>query len=46
MDDYEKHVFDAIYGRRSIRSYQEDWEVEQDKIIKLLKAGMAAPLRM
>lgn len=43
MDDYEKHVFDAIYGRRSIRSYQVDWEVEQDKIIKLLKAGMAAP---
>ena len=43
MNQYEKHVFDAIYGRRSIRVYHEDKEVEYEKIIKLLKAGMAAP---
>jgi len=43
MSQYEKHVFDAIYGRRSIRVYREDKQVEQDKIVKLLKAGMAAP---
>jgi nitroreductase len=42
-DQYEEHVFDAIYGRRSIRAYQEGKEVEHDKIVKLLKAGMAAP---
>ena len=42
-DQYEKHVFDAIYGRRSIRVYVEDKQVEHEKIIKLLKAGMAAP---
>ena len=33
----------SIYGRRSIRVYLEDKEVEHGKIIKLLKAGMAAP---
>ena len=43
MSQYEKHVFDAIYGRRSIRTYIEDKDVEQEKIVKLLKAGMAAP---
>jgi nitroreductase len=42
MDELEKNVFDAIYGRRSIRRYK-DKEVEKEKIIKLLKAGMAAP---
>lgn len=39
----EKNVFDAMYNRRSIRSYVEGKEVEHEKIIKLLKAGMAAP---
>ena len=43
MNPYEQHVFDAIYGRRSIRAYREDREVEHEKIIKLLRAGMAAP---
>jgi nitroreductase len=43
MNEYEQHVFDAIYGRRSIRTYQEDKEVEHEKIVRLLKAGMAAP---
>jgi nitroreductase len=42
MDSFEKNVFDAIYGRRSIRAY-EDREVEKEKIIRLLQAGMAAP---
>lgn len=43
MDQLEKHVFDAIYARRSVRRYMEDKEVEHEKIIKLLKAAMAAP---
>ncbi len=38
----EEKVFDAIFARRSIRRY-DDRVVEKDKIIKLLKAGMAAP---
>ncbi len=42
MENFEKNVFDAIFGRRSIRAY-EDREVEKEKIIKLLQAGMAAP---
>lgn len=36
------NIFDAIYARRSIRSY-EDREVEKEKLVKLLEAGMAAP---
>ena len=43
MNENEQHVFDAIYSRRSIRAYVEGKEVEKEKIIKLLKAGMAAP---
>ena len=43
MDPFEQHVFDAIYARRSIRAYQEGREVEQEKIMNLLKAAMAAP---
>jgi len=43
VSQYEQHVFDAIYGRRSIRNYVEGKEVEREKIVKLLKAGMAAP---
>lgn len=38
----EEIVFDNILARTSIRSYQ-DRPVEQDKIEKLLRAGMAAP---
>ena len=38
----EEKVFEAIFARRSIRKYG-DREVEKEKIIKLLKAGMAAP---
>ena len=40
---YEAHVFQALYDRRSIRAYQESQPVEQDKLIQLLKAAMAAP---
>jgi len=43
MTDKEKHVFETIYERRSIRKYLEDKQVEKDKIKKLLEAGMAAP---
>ena len=43
MTQYEDHVFDALYARRSIRNYLEDSEVEREKIVRLLKAGMAAP---
>jgi len=43
MSEYEQHVFDALLGRRSIRAYLEDREVEHEKIVKLLQAGMAAP---
>jgi nitroreductase len=43
MNQAEKHVFDAIFGRRSIRAYLEDKQVEHEKIMKLLQAAMAAP---
>lgn len=36
-------LFEVMYSRRSIRYYQEEKIVEQDKIIMLLKAAMAAP---
>ena len=36
-------LFEIMYSRRSIRCYQEEKIVEQDKIIMLLKAAMAAP---
>lgn len=42
MSEYEKHVFQVLWARRSIRHYQ-DRAVEQDKIIQLLQAAMAAP---
>lgn len=42
MEQREDIIFDAIYSRRSIRRYKEQ-EVEKEKIIKLLRAGMAAP---
>ena len=38
----EEIVLDNILARTSVRSYQ-DRPVEQDKIEKLLRAGMAAP---
>ncbi len=43
VEQYEQHVFEAMYGRRSIRTYVEGKAVEHEKIMKLLKAGMAAP---
>lgn len=39
----EQSLFEIMYNRRSIRCYQEDKIVEQDKVIMLLKAAMAAP---
>lgn len=43
MNDKEKYVFEAIFGRRSVRGFIEDKQVEKWKIIKLLEAAMAAP---
>jgi nitroreductase len=41
--DKIQNLFEIMNNRRSIRRYQEDRKVEQDKIIMLLKAAMAAP---
>ncbi len=38
-------IIDTIYARRSIRKYEEK-PVEQDKLITLLEAAMAAPSAM
>lgn len=38
----ENAVFEVIMARRSIRSYQEK-PVERETLVRLLKAGMAAP---
>ncbi len=38
-------IIDTIYARRSIRKYEEK-PVEQEKLITLLKAAMAAPSAM
>jgi nitroreductase len=43
MNDKEKYAFEAIFSRRSVRSFVEDKPVEKRKIIKLLEAAMAAP---
>jgi nitroreductase len=44
MVNKDQHgALDAIYRRRSIRRYVEDREVEREKIVELLRAGMAAP---
>jgi nitroreductase len=43
MTEKEKYVFEAVFGRRSIRGYVENKQVEEWKIIKLLEAAMAAP---
>ena len=42
MESSENPIFAAMYGRRSIRDYQ-DRPVEREKIVQLLKAAMAAP---
>ena len=42
MRSNEEQVFAALYARRSIRFYQ-DRPVEREKLVKLLKAAMAAP---
>ena len=42
MELQENPVFAAIYGRRSIRNYQ-DRPVEREKIVRLLQAAMTAP---
>lgn len=36
-------TFEAIYRRRSVRRFDQDREVEREKIVELLKAAMAAP---
>lgn len=36
-------VLDALYARRSVRSYVEGRRVEEEKIRQLLQAAMAAP---
>lgn len=43
MSQYEAQVFEALYGRRSIRQYQQERPVERKKLVKLLQAAMAAP---
>lgn len=43
MDQKEQIVFDVLYGRRSIRHYQDNRAVEHEKIVTLLQAAMAAP---
>lgn len=43
MSQYEDHVFQALFGRRSIRAYRDDRQVAQADIVKLLQAAMAAP---
>jgi nitroreductase len=43
MESREEIVFNAILARRSIRSFDDTIDVEKEKIIKLLKAAMAAP---
>ncbi|GHU00167.1 nitroreductase [Alphaproteobacteria bacterium] len=36
-------VMEAIYGRRSVRSYAEGGQVSEEQVKELLKAAMAAP---
>jgi len=43
MTGMEKNVLEVIFARRSIRRFIEGKQIEKDKIIKLLEAGMAAP---
>ena len=41
----EKGVMDVIFSRKSVRHYTEQ-DVEADKLLTLVKAGMAAPTAM
>ena len=43
MSEKEKHVFDNIYARRSVRSFIEGKQVGRDTTVRLLEAAMAAP---
>ncbi|MBI4831041.1 MAG: nitroreductase family protein [Candidatus Lindowbacteria bacterium] len=43
MDNKKAIVFEAIYSRRSIRSFDFSREVEREKILELLRIAMAAP---
>ena len=43
MTEREKHVFENIYARRSVRSFVDGKQVEKEKIVKLLEVAMAAP---
>lgn len=43
MNDNEKHVFEIIFTRRSVRRFVDGKQVEKQKITKLLEAAMAAP---
>lgn len=43
MTEKEKILFEVLYERRSVRSFQEGRPVEEEKVEKLLKAAMAAP---
>ena len=38
----EKSAMDVIFSRKSVRHYTET-EVEREKLLALVKAGMAAP---
>jgi nitroreductase len=41
--DQVQNLIDIMYSRRSIRVYKEDRPIEQQIIVMLLKAAMAAP---
>ncbi|MHB1152176.1 MAG: nitroreductase family protein [Eubacteriales bacterium] len=43
MMEQAQILFDVMYNRRSIRVYEKDTPVEEEKIIMLLKAAMSAP---
>ncbi len=43
MNDRATVVRDVIYARRSVRRYVEGKQVDDQTIVELLKAGMAAP---
>jgi len=43
MTDQEKYVFEAIYGRRSVRQFMDNKAVAHEQVVKLLQAAMAAP---
>lgn len=43
MDIRTQHLLECIKGRRTIRYFKEDKEVEEEKITKILDAGRWAP---